>query len=285
LHLNGVFLKHLFKLGDMIRLVISLKGSFNMSEKVPIIHLQTSGSGQPVVLLHALPLSKTLFDEVQPPPNSQLILADFPGFGESPMMEGEFSFTQLAFGLRKALEGLHCSESITLGGVSMGGYWTMEFLRLFPEHVKRALFIATRANADNDISRQIRLELADSLENSGPDPKAPKPQLLGVTTLDEKPNVIQKFHEALRIANPIAIAKAHRAIAIRRDQTDTLRTLRIPALWMAGMEDLVVRPEEAKRFASLNPNIEWVPFEESGHLIPWEEPLVFQERLNRFVNS
>ena len=254
-----------------------------MSEIVPIVHLKTIGEGQPIVLLHALPLSKALFDEVQPPPDSQLILADFPGFGDSPMVEGEFSFTQLAFGLRKALERQHCSEPITLGGVSMGGYWTMEFLRLFPDHVKRILFIATRANADNDSARQIRLELADRLEKYGPDPSAPKPQLLGATTLDEKPDVVQKFQEAIRIANSKAIAKAHRAIATRRDQTNTLRALRIPALWMAGMEDLVVSPEEAKRFASLSPKIEWFPFEESGHLIPWEEPSVFQEQLNQFV--
>jgi pimeloyl-ACP methyl ester carboxylesterase len=198
-------------------------------------------------------------------------------------IEEELSFKQLSFGLLKALEGLNCHEPITLGGVSMGGYWTMEFIKLFLNLVKRVLFIATRANEDSDSAQKVRFKLADQLEKTGLDPNAPQTQLLGKTTLTENPKVVQKFQDALRLADPKAIAHAHRVIAVRRDQTETLRDLRVPALWMAGLEDLVVRPEEARYFASLSSKIELVMFERSGHLIPWEEPLRFQEQLNRFV--
>jgi pimeloyl-ACP methyl ester carboxylesterase len=193
------------------------------------------------------------------------------------------TFSDLASGLKKTLEEMGITFPITLGGVSMGGYWTMEFLRLFPELVKRVLFIGTRANAETEASRKTRLEMAARMEIMGPDPNAPKPKLLGVTSLAERQNVVQKFNRALRQASPKAVARAHRVIANRRDQSDTLKALKVPAVWMAGTEDLLVKPEEAKQFAALNPKIEWIEFEKSGHLIPWEEPKGFQERLDRFV--
>jgi pimeloyl-ACP methyl ester carboxylesterase len=241
------------------------------------------GSGEPIVLLHALPVSKSLFDDVQPPPNCCLVLVDFPGFGNTPQLERESTFSDLAHALMIALETAHIHGPITLGGVSMGGYWTMECLRLFPNRIKRALFIATRANAETDSSKQSRLELADRLERLGSDPQAPLPNLLGSTTLTQNPSVVAKLKEAVLKANPKSVAAAHRAIAKRLDQTETLMNLQVPAIWMAGAEDSVVSMHDAKRFASLNPRIDWALFEQCGHLIPWEDPEGFQQHLNRFM--
>jgi pimeloyl-ACP methyl ester carboxylesterase len=257
-----------------------------MPDKLPKIQLHSRGEGRPIVLCHALPVSRHLFEDVQPPPGHRLLLVDFPGFGGTPVPEQPLSFSALSLGLQNALETLKIEEPVVIGGVSMGGYWTMEFLRLFPERVRGALFIATRANAETEESRQKRLALADSLDLiSAAGPKPAQAMLLSPTSVAENPTALKKFQEDVAQSDPKAIAQAHRAIAYRHDQSETLRALTVPALWMAGMEDPIIKVEDARGFAALNPKIEWVEFPKCGHLLPWEDPERFQASLDRFVQT
>jgi len=257
-----------------------------MIDKLPKIQLHSRGEGRPIVLCHALPVSRRLFEDVQPPPGHRLLLVDFPGFGGTSVPERPLSFSALSLGLQNALVTLQIEEPVVIGGVSMGGYWTMEFLRLFPERVRGALFIATRANAETEESRQKRLALADSLDLvSAAGPKPSQAMLLSPTSVAENPTALKKFQEDVAQSDPKAIAQAHRAIAHRHDQSETLRALTVPALWMAGMEDPIVKVEDARTFAALSPKIEWVEFQKCGHLLPWEDPKRFQASLDRFVQT
>ena len=93
-----------------------------------------SGSGPPVVLLHAFPLSAAMWEHQYGPLGgvSRLITPDLPGFGRSPAAEREPSVDLMADEVKGLLAQLGL-DAVVLGGLSMGGYVTMAFLRRHPE--------------------------------------------------------------------------------------------------------------------------------------------------------
>ena len=122
--------------------------------QTPNIQSRSIGSGHPIVLLHAFPLSHLIWSEIQPPQGFRFVLPDFPGFGSAPLAPKGLSLKDAALGLRKHLEESGVEWPIRLGGISMGGYWAMEFVRQFPEIVQDLILISTRPGVDKPENRQ-----------------------------------------------------------------------------------------------------------------------------------
>lgn len=162
---------------------------------VPHINSSTLGSGKPVVLLHAFPLSHHIWSDLKPPPGFQLVLPDFPGFGNSPLTPPGLSMTEIAQSLENHLIAKGITGRIILSGISMGGYWAMEFIRQFPERVARVLLISTRPGLDKPEAKQNRLKMAERVEKEGIDFLSPAmiPGLLGKTTLVDRPGVVAQL--------------------------------------------------------------------------------------------
>lgn len=254
------------------------------SAKTIDLRLHSTGSGLPLILMHALPVTRNLFEGFQPPPGYRLILTDYPGFGGSELPADDLTFTNLAHALHQALQKGGMTGPIALGGVSMGGYWAMEYLRLYPDNIDRMVFIATRANAEAEEARKKRLEVAERLKTMKMG-EMPLPELLGATTRLSKPEVVERFRREVAGVDPKAVAYANRMIASRLDQIGTIKNLAVPALWMYGGEDPAVKTEEARAFGALNPQVHLVEVAHCGHLIPWEDPEGFQTNLNQFLNT
>src|SRR5579859_3200323 len=152
---------------------------------IPKISSEETGKGLPLVLLHAFPLSHLIWEKIDPPAGYRMIKADFPGFGLSPIAPEGLTLQEAAQGLQQHLEERGIREPFALGGISMGGYWAMEFIRLFPQLVSKILFISTRTGVDKPEARQNRLNMADKVLREGTEflIQAMVPGLLGKTTL------------------------------------------------------------------------------------------------------
>jgi len=109
----------------------------------PTIRSALKGNGYPIVLLHAFPLSHEIWHEINLPEQYQLVLPDFPGFGLSPLPPSQISLSDAAQGLCKHLTEKGIDGPVTLGGISMGGYWALEFIRQYPEKVNALMLIST----------------------------------------------------------------------------------------------------------------------------------------------
>src|SRR6185436_19202033 len=105
------------------------------------------GTGKPLVLLHPFPLSNSFWESLAVPAGFQLILPNFPGFGDSTLSNPK-TIEEAARDLAEHLDELGLANPFILGGISMGGYWAMEFLRQFQNRVEGLLFISTRAGLD-----------------------------------------------------------------------------------------------------------------------------------------
>src|SRR4051794_11071299 len=179
------------------------------------------GQGLPVVLLHAFPLSSAMWlgqrDDLSV--SCRVVTPDQRGFGGSPLGSDEPSLDHAADDVAALLDRLGLDE-VVLGGLSMGGYVAMAFLRRHPGRVRALLLADTRGSADTAEGGAKRLAMAARLDDD-PDSDVAStdvlPTLLGPTTSAERPMVVGRVKGLVEAAPGPAVAWAQRAMAARPD--------------------------------------------------------------------
>ena len=113
------------------------------------LHVREAGSGLPVVLLHAFPLSSRDVARAAQRPRRRcagIITPDLRGFGGSQLGYDEPSLDHMADDVAALLDKL-ALDRVVLGGLSMGGYTAMAFLRRHGDRVQALLLADTKAAA------------------------------------------------------------------------------------------------------------------------------------------
>jgi pimeloyl-ACP methyl ester carboxylesterase len=237
------------------------------------------GDGPPLVLLHAFPLSSAMWEPQTTglADAARLVTPDQRGFGGSPSGSDEPSLDRAADDVAALLDRLGLPE-VVLGGLSMGGYVAMAFLRRHPGRVRGLLLADTKAGADPPAARDNRLRIAARLDAEGtPDVLVEEvlPGLTGPTTATERPQVVARVRALVESAPPAAAAWAQRAMAARPDSLDVLRATDVPALVLRGGEDGLAGQADVEAMADALPQgvLEVLP--RAGHLTSMEVPADF----------
>ena len=168
-----------------------------------------------------------------------MITPDQRGFGGSPLGWDEPSLDQVADDVAAMLDRLAIDRAV-LGGLSMGGYAVMAFLRRHPDRVRALVLADTKAAADTSDAAANRERIAGRLDDEGSSTVLVDevlPSLLGATTVRDRPLVAGRVKGLVEAAPPAAAAWAQRAMAGRPDSLDTLRATDVPALVLWGEED------------------------------------------------
>lgn len=233
----------------------------------------------PVVLLHAFPLSRRMWEPqlaVLRAAGFTVAAPDLAGFGKSPVPTAP-SLLRI---IDPVLERL--DRPAVFCGVSMGGYLIMEVLRKAPERVAGAVFIDTKATADIPVARAARFEVARAMEKA-PDMSALAdtmiPNLLGATTLAQRPEAVARVRGWIESANPAAVAIAQRAMADRMDSVHFLRRYEGPTAVVWGSEDIVSPVAEQQVMLDAMPQAVAREIPGSGHLTPVEDPSALNDIL------
>lgn len=253
-----------------------------------MLSYQIAGNKVPFVLVHAWPLSSDMWARqlTTLQEKAMLITPDIPGLGRSPRQETP-SIPQMARDVADLLDRLKIQEPVVIGGMSMGGYVTFEFLRQFPERVRGVCLLATRANADTPAIRERRFKTIEFLEKNAIDDFFPKviPNLLGETTRSSNPAVEVEVKGLIR-ANAIqGICETLRAMAARQDSTELLGQIKCPSIVVCGEEDGFVTPDENKIMQAQIPGSELRIMEKTGHLLNLEQPELFDSILSDFLTK
>jgi len=218
---------------------------------------------------------------------ARVITPDLRGFGGSALGTDDPSLDAMADDVAALLDdrGL---DRVVLGGLSMGGYVTMAFLRRHPERVSALVLADTRAGADGEDARANRERIARLLED---DPRSSVlvddvlPTLLGETTRAEQPLVAGRVKALVQAAPAGAVAWAERAMAVRPDSVDTLRSVRVPTLVVVGDEDTLSPPAEAQAMAETVTGARLEILPRAGHLTALERPEEFNAVVRAFLES
>jgi pimeloyl-ACP methyl ester carboxylesterase len=251
------------------------------------IAYRDEGTGRPLLLIHAFPLSGTMWDrQVAALARSyRLIVPDLRGLGASQIVPGTSSLDQYADDLAGLLDQLGLgSQRVALGGLSMGGYIAFAFLRRYHERIDALLLADTRAQADSEEGRQGREKNARLAEEQGPGAIADQmlPKLLAPQASDDLRAEIRRIIEANDRAG---IAAALRSMAARPDSTPLLATIDVPTLIIVGAEDGLTPPSDARAMHAAIGGSRLVEIEGAGHLSNMEAPEEFNAAVRTLLGD
>lgn len=252
------------------------------------IYYWTMGDGPPVVLLHPFPAHHEFWLPVSEAlaTRYRLILPDLRGHGESGIGEGLATMSKHASDIARVMDDAEIGRAPMIG-VSIGGYVIFQFWRKYPGRIAAIGLSNTKAAADNAEARGARLQAAADVLERGTEPffESMIPKLLGTTTRENRPDLVDNALRMMRKMSPEDVAQVQRGMAERADSADTLKTINVPVLIVTGDEDLMTGVREAEFMRQRLASSQMQVIAKAGHYAPWEQPQAVARLLRNFLDA
>ena len=129
--------------------------------------------------------------------------------------------------------------------------------------------------------------MADIVSKEGPEPVAwaMMPKLFAPVVTPQQQTLADLVRKMVLETDPVAIAAAHRGMAIRPDVTSLLPNLRFPTLVIVGEHDVISPPQEMRTIADAIPQARFVQIPAAGHMAPMENPAAVNRAISVFLQT
>jgi len=241
----------------------------------------------PIVLIHGFPLDGAMWHhqaDFLRARGYEVLTPDLAGFGNPPTSVPPEKTSATMEGYAREVREIILrlpGQRAVVGGFSMGGYVMLALLRESPELVAGAMFIDTRAETDTPEGRATRLKSIEHMQTHGTGNLLDSLCQRLFRKTSPLPAVIEETRQIMRRQPVDAVIAAQWAMAHRRDQTDLLPSLQMPALIVVGEEDMITPPASAEAMAARLANHKLVRIPNAGHMAPVEQP----EMVNRAIGD
>ncbi len=247
------------------------------------------GTGPALLLIHGFPLCRKMWQpqlEALADAGFRVIAPDLRGFGESEAGDSDYSMDLLADDLVGLMDSLGI-ELATVAGMSMGGYLLLNLLERYPQRVAAALFVVTRSGADDEAGKARRTEMARLVQSGQAQavPEAFAGVLFAEETSSTRPELVAEVGAWMSATGPKALAGGLLAMRDRRDCTDLLPHIRIPALVIGGEKDRAIPPEHSRSLAAAIAEAECHILADAGHMANLEQPEAFNACVLEFLRK
>lgn len=250
-------------------------------------NVEVRGDGPPLLLLHGFPLDHTMWlAQIEFFSSGWRVIApDLRGFGESVVTPGVVTMAQMADDCRGLLDGLGVAGTVTLCGLSMGGYVAWQFARKYPQRLARLVQCDTRAAGDSAEAAANRRKLAEHVLSAGTEALATAmlPKLFAPETSQRRPEVVAAVRAMIARANPAGAAAAQYGMATRPDVSGWLAAIAVPTLLLVGEHDDISPAEEMRQIAAAVPGAKLEVIPEAGHMSPMENPVAVNQAIAAFL--
>ncbi len=246
------------------------------------------GSGLPVVLIHGFPLNRQMWRpqiKALADAGYRVICPDLPGFGESPSIPGA-SMNTYADSVIELLNHLDIDKAV-IGGMSMGGYVLFNLVERYPDRLAGAMFLLTRAAADDAAGKEKRTVLAQEVEagNVTVVPETFAQVLFAPQIPQQKPELVSEVRRWMESTSVQGLVGGLLAMRDRDDYLDRLAEFKVPSLVVGAEQDLAVPLEHSHALADGLPNADLKTVPGAGHMANLEQPKIFNNFLLDFLSD
>lgn len=257
------------------------------SEPAVELYCREAGQGPPVVLLHGLGGSHTVWNEIVPglAEEFHVLAPDLRGHGRSPNPPGStYSFPEMAADLERFLAD-HGLPDAHLVGLSAGGFLALYEAVNAPPKVRSLVLISSAGHAEQH-TRGIVDRWAATYRDEGFDAYALRllKDLYYPDWIEAHLDYADEVRDQLRKADLRGTA-GWAAATKTYDLRGRLGKLRLPTLIIQGMDDAVVDSSHARLLRQTIPGAELKLLAQTGHMVPVERPSATLEALRPFLRA
>lgn len=246
------------------------------------------GSGPPLVLLHGFPFNRSLWSgQIDALKNDCRVIApDLRGHGETEVTHGTVTMETMAQDVAHLLDYLQI-EKVTVGGLSMGGYVTLAFARLFPDRVQALILADTRAQADTEDAKQNRKVQSEKALAEGMKPIAEGmlPKLVTPNTMANRPEVVNLVQEMMLNTPAKGAAAALLGMGGRQDHREFLAEIKVPTLIIVGREDPITPLADSELMHQKIAGSRLEVIDDASHVSNLEQAEHFNRALLSFIKK
>lgn len=247
---------------------INKKFSFRGSE----FAYKVKGKGRAIVFLHGFLGSKEIWDDylTRLAKNFKVISLDLPGHGESQNLGYIHEMELIAKLIHSLLQQLKIRKVILVGH-SLGGYVALAFAEQFPDSLLGLILVNSTAKGDTKSKVASRNRLIKLLKKDSIKPIALLvPSFFNFKTRNTAYQKRRYLHMAMKANNSGVIATIE-GMKIRKEREIVLKFAPFPFLYLIGVHDQLLPSNGLIEEANLNKNGIFDLFENSSHMIFWEE--------------
>ena len=245
------------------------------------------GAGPVLVLVHGFPLDSRIWEaQVSDLAGRfRVITPDLRGFGES-RSDAAFTMESLADDLHALLKKLGALPAV-LGGLSMGGYVALAYVKKYPTDLRGLLLIDTKAEGDTPEGKEGRMKMVDLVRQKGSAAVAEQmmPKMLAPDTPERRPEVARSLRSIMESCPPRTIEHALLAMRDRPDHSANLPSVPVPTLILVGDADAITPPAAAQAMQKAISNSRLVTVRGAGHMTPMEQPAQVNQAVRQFMEA
>lgn len=167
----------------------------------------------------------------------------------------------------------HSPSRFTLVGFSMGGFVARAIMRIAPERVERLILIASSVRPDSPDTLSNKEKIAAGLSLHPGRFRGLGQKVISASLSPQNEND-ETLHQIIKEMSVRVGEKGylHQLMLKRPDDKHRLAEYKCPTLVIAARKDRLRTVEESKEMANAIPGAKLVIIEESGHMIPLEQP-------------
>jgi pimeloyl-ACP methyl ester carboxylesterase len=242
--------------------------------KTSKIYYNDKGEGKTIVLLHGFTESMAIWDKFVRSLSKEfrVITIDLPGHGKSGNIAKVHTMELLADVVYQVLKACRVTKCLMVGH-SMGGYTTLAFAGKYPEMLSGMCIFHSHCFADSEEDRKNRERTIKVVEQDK----------FGFVTAFINglfPAEVQKKFAVeigilIRRANTMnkeGVTAAIEGMKARKDQTQLLKTTKLPVLFILGLKDSKAPLPRLWEMISLPVHSEALILRDTGHMGYIENP-------------
>ncbi len=235
-----------------------------------MLSYQKHNSGIPILLVHGFCENGKVWNNLLQhlPAEYQYIIPDLPGFGNAEAVEN-ISMEFYADYLKQIADKEKLDKFIIIGH-SMGGYISLELAHKYPHRINGFGLFHSHAYADNEEQKTTRFKSIEFILKHGA--REYINEFTNKLFNSNTPKSIREAHVNAIVDTPgEGLINGLKAMAERRDNTEVLKNITVPVLFIFGRHDSLMPPDSMLAQCKL-PAISQVDIlENSAHMGMLEE--------------